>query len=117
MAWGLTTFAKNGFQMFALSLRVHQLRRPDLLIAIPAWASMVTLVGLSVWGYTPATEIVPGPRDACDGGCGRRVLPRDHGRVHATLSGDVQARLEDALTANTTITTTMRIVGGFIPAA
>src|SRR5437899_459956 len=32
MAWGLTTFVKNGFQMLALSIRVHQLRRPDLLI-------------------------------------------------------------------------------------
>jgi hypothetical protein len=50
-AWGLTTFVKNGFQMLALSIRIHQLRRPDLLIAVPAWASMVTLVVLSVWGY------------------------------------------------------------------
>ena len=52
MAWGLTTFVKNGFQMFALSIRTHQLHRPDLLIAIPAWASMLALAVLSIWGYS-----------------------------------------------------------------
>ena len=56
MAWGLTTFVKNGFQTLALSLRVHQLRRPDLLIAIPAWASMIALVALSILGYARSSR-------------------------------------------------------------
>src|SRR5438105_152873 len=52
MAWGLTTFVTNGFQVLAVSLRTHQLRRPDILIALPAWAAMLVLVGLSIWGYS-----------------------------------------------------------------
>jgi hypothetical protein len=56
MAWGLTTFVKNGFQMVVLSIRTLQLRRPDLLIAVPAWASMMALVGLSIWGYSRLTR-------------------------------------------------------------
>src|SRR4030095_4480520 len=56
MAWGLTTFVANGFQVLALSLRVHQVRRPDILIALPAAASMIALVALSITGYARSSR-------------------------------------------------------------
>jgi hypothetical protein len=46
-----TTFFFNGLQQLSQWIQTGQLKRPDLLIAVPAWfANLLVVIG-SVWGY------------------------------------------------------------------
>lgn len=47
----VTTFFVNGLQQLALWIHSGHLRRPDLLIAVPAWFSNFLVVVGCVWGY------------------------------------------------------------------
>ena len=46
-----TTFFFNGLQQLSQWIQTGQLRRPDLLIAVPAWFANFFVVIGAVWGY------------------------------------------------------------------
>jgi len=46
-----TTFLYNGLQRLSESIHSGHLRRPDLMIAIPAWLSNLVVIIGCVWGY------------------------------------------------------------------
>lgn len=46
-----TTFFFNGLQQLSHWIQTGQLKRPDLLIAVPAWFANLFVVIGSVWGY------------------------------------------------------------------
>lgn len=46
-----TTFFFNGLEQLSQWIQTGQLKRPDLLIAVPAWFANLFVVIGSVWGY------------------------------------------------------------------
>lgn len=54
-----TTFFYNGLQQLSAWIHTGHLRRPDLLIAVPAWFSNFAVVVGCIWGYSRLREKSP----------------------------------------------------------
>ena len=55
-----TTFFLNGLQQLSQWIQTGHLKRPDLLIAVPAWFANLFVVIGAVWGYARLPRKSPG---------------------------------------------------------